>query len=83
MNSRIFELLFLFVIIILYSCNNLDLGGLFVSSYVDQRFKEKNSLKDYDAPDVSDDNSFNFLVIADMHYDDSQPYYFKTIENYK
>lgn len=77
------NLKFIFLIVIIsisLSCNYIDIAGLFNSSFVDQRFAEKNDLKNFSSPDVSDDTNFNFLIISDTHYYLTQPNYIKEIE---
>lgn len=65
--------------LLFFSCSYVDIGGLFYSSDVNDRFNERESLKDFKAPDVSDDD-FSFIVITDTHYYQNQSGYLKQIE---
>ncbi len=69
------------IVLFVSSCEFLDLSGLFFSSDVDNRFKEKNSLKNYSPPIIPDTNNYSFLVITDTHYYDIQLGYIENIEN--
>jgi 3',5'-cyclic AMP phosphodiesterase CpdA len=64
------------------SCGYVDIGGIFYSSYINDRFREKADLKAFPTPDVSDDNNFSFLIITDLHYYDKQPHYFEEINDH-
>lgn len=75
-----YKRILIFFILLFISCDFVDILGLFNSSYVDIRFKEKNDLKNFYSPDVSSDTSFKFLIIADTHYYQTQPNYIKKIE---
>ena len=61
-------------------CDYVNLWGFLSSSPVDDRFKQKDSLKNYNPPVITDQNNFSFLVISDTHYYNSQPYYIKSID---
>lgn len=74
-----FFFLILFVLLI-NSCDFVDVGGIFFSSDVNARFKVKDSLKNFSAPSVADSSNFSFLVLSDVHYDREQPSYLKKVE---
>lgn len=69
-----------FIFLIINSCNYVDVSGLFVSSFVDDRFREKDNLDDFKAPPVIEENNFSFLFITDLHYYTNDPDYFTYIE---
>lgn len=76
----LYKCLFLFIILfVIFGCN-VDGTGLVYSSRVNARFSEKNSLANFAQPPVPSTTDYNFLIIADTHYYDTQPNYFKEIE---
>ncbi|OHD14762.1 MAG: hypothetical protein A2086_07045 [Spirochaetes bacterium GWD1_27_9] len=79
MKLRFFSL----ILLVFVSCDFIDFGGMFVSSQIDDRFREKDSLKNFNPPQITDTNNFSFLVISDTHYYKTQLNYIKDIENNK
>lgn len=75
-----FCLLLTLFILLVNSCDYIDPLGLLYSSDVNSRFKLKDSLSSFSAPPVSDSNNFTFLVISDVHYDNKQLSYLKSLE---
>jgi 3',5'-cyclic AMP phosphodiesterase CpdA len=75
--------LILAFIFLLSGCDYIDLGGVFSSSDVDNRFDKNDSLKDYNAPTLADVNNYSFIVITDTHYYNAQLGYFEDIEKHK
>lgn len=59
----------LFIILCISACS-IDVMGLFVSSYVNDRFESSQTQPEIPAPELTDSENFSFLVIADPHYDD-------------
>ena len=78
-----FVIITILLILFLSGCN-LDGTGFICSSDVDLiRFKNKDSLHDFNAPHITDKDNYSFLVITDTHYYDHQLGYFKDIEKHR
>jgi predicted phosphodiesterase len=78
-----FKILSVFLAISIFSCNIFDLGGLFVSSYVNDRFVDSTGYFPVAPPAVDDTSDYAFMVIADPHYYTWQPGYLAHIEEKK
>ena len=68
--------IFLFVL----SCDYVDIGGLFYSSSVEDRFNERDSYKNF-FPPLVDETNYSFVVISDTHYYKEKFDYIKYIES--
>jgi 3',5'-cyclic AMP phosphodiesterase CpdA len=83
MDLKIFKKILFFLLFFVVSCNYTDLTGFLFSSYVNERFKIKDDLKNFSPPAVSDPDNFSFLVVADSHYAEKQLDFFKKIQEKK
>ncbi|HOV15757.1 MAG TPA: metallophosphoesterase, partial [Spirochaetota bacterium] len=72
-------ILIISIVILLFSCDYVDISGLFNSSKIEERFNEKDTLKNFLSPSVNPDD-YSFLVIADPHYYKTQPNFIKYID---
>jgi 3',5'-cyclic AMP phosphodiesterase CpdA len=72
MKSRFIRPFVLVLILLFTGCDYFDFWGAIASSPVDERFKEKDRLKGFDPPASIDPDNFNFMVITDLHYYNTQ-----------
>ena len=80
---RCFWILFLACLCSLASCNN-DLFGLFGSSALDERLKERNSFRFLTSEDLSPNSwgdNYSFVVIADTHIEQGNAHGLERIKN--
>jgi len=64
-------------------CCNVDLSGLFVSTDLDERLKEKNSFNFLNSGDLSPyfGEEYSFVVITDIHIEDGNAYGLEKIKD--
>jgi 3',5'-cyclic AMP phosphodiesterase CpdA len=83
LNLIIKSIILILTFFFLNSCDWFDLTGVVSSSDVENRFNERDELKNYYPPNIPDTNNFSFIVISDPHYQSTQPGYIKEIDDNK
>lgn len=56
--------------VLMLSCS-VDIMGIFISSYVNDRFQDSVGLQQPQPPAIADPSDFSFLIITDPHYVDT------------